>query len=96
MCGINGIAYSPRSGKQIDEKRLIAMRDVLHHRGPDGDGLFIDGNILSHTKQSATINFFRFDNFHGLVCSAIANSPAGNVFITSFGSSHPRRAVATP
>lgn len=53
MCGINGIAYSPDSGRQIDEKRLIAMRDILHHRGPDDGGAFVDGNIgLGHRRLS--------------------------------------------
>jgi len=53
MCGINGIAYSPTSGRKVDEKRLIAMRDILHHRGPDDGGVFIDGNIgLGHRRLS--------------------------------------------
>ncbi|MBK7393994.1 MAG: asparagine synthase (glutamine-hydrolyzing) [Chloracidobacterium sp.] len=53
MCGINGIAYSTRSGRQVDEKRLIAMRDILHHRGPDGGGVYVDGNIgLGHRRLS--------------------------------------------
>ena len=53
MCGINGIVYSTRSGRQVDEKRLIAMRDILHHRGPDDGGIFVDGNIgLGHRRLS--------------------------------------------
>ena len=53
MCGINGIAYSPTSRRQVDEKRLIAMRDVLIHRGPDDSGVFVDGNIgLGHRRLS--------------------------------------------
>ncbi len=53
MCGINGIAYSTRSGRHVDEKRLIAMRDILHHRGPDDGGIFVDGNIgLGHRRLS--------------------------------------------
>lgn len=53
MCGINGIAYSTRTGRQVDEKRLIAMRDILHHRGPDDGGVFVDGNIgLGHRRLS--------------------------------------------
>lgn len=55
MCGINGIAYSPRARRQVDEKRLIAMRDILFHRGPDDGGIFINtddgGNIgLGHRR----------------------------------------------
>jgi asparagine synthase (glutamine-hydrolysing) len=53
MCGINGIAFSPRSGKQINEDQLFRMRDVIEHRGPDGAGAFIDGNIgLGHRRLS--------------------------------------------
>jgi asparagine synthase (glutamine-hydrolysing) len=53
MCGINGIAFSSRSNKQVNEKILVAMRDAIHHRGPDDDGLFIAGNIgLGHRRLS--------------------------------------------
>jgi asparagine synthase (glutamine-hydrolysing) len=53
MCGINGIAFSPGSGRQIDENLLCRMRDVIDYRGPDGAGAFIDGNIgLGHRRLS--------------------------------------------
>ncbi len=53
MCGINGIALSKRSGRQVDEATLVQMRDILHHRGPDAGGLFIEGNIgLGHRRLS--------------------------------------------
>ena len=53
MCGINGIAFSPLSGRQVDEAKLAAMRDVLHHRGPDDGGLFAGRNIgLGHRRLS--------------------------------------------
>lgn len=53
MCGINGIAYSTRSGKQIDEQILTKMRDVQFHRGPDGAGNFVEGQIgLGHRRLS--------------------------------------------
>lgn len=53
MCGINGIAFSPKSGKQVRRATLITMRDVLHHRGPDDSGVFVDGNIgLGHRRLS--------------------------------------------
>ncbi len=53
MCGINGIAFSPRSGRQVDQARLVQMRDVLHHRGPDDGGIYIDRNIgLGHRRLS--------------------------------------------
>ena len=53
MCGINGIAYSPLAGRQIDPLRLEKMRDILYHRGPDDGGLFIGGGIgLGHRRLS--------------------------------------------
>jgi asparagine synthase (glutamine-hydrolysing) len=53
MCGINGIAFSSRSNKIINEDVLRKMRDVQHHRGPDDAGEFIDGQIgLGHRRLS--------------------------------------------
>ena len=45
MCGINGIALSSRAKRTIDVHVLERMRDVITHRGPDDEGLFIDGRI---------------------------------------------------
>src|SRR5690242_9326704 len=51
MCGINGIAFSRRSGRTVSRPLLEAMRDVIRHRGPDGEGLFIDKNVgLGHRR----------------------------------------------
>ncbi len=53
MCGICGIALSSRSGSTMNVRALERMRDVLTHRGPDGSGLFIDGNVaLGHRRLS--------------------------------------------
>src|SRR5215216_1818388 len=53
MCGINGIAFSSRSGRTVSRKVLEAMRDVITHRGPDEEGLFIDRNVgLGHRRLS--------------------------------------------
>ncbi len=53
MCGINGIAFSPASKRQINERILRAMRDSVTHRGPDDEGIFIDGNIgFGHRRLS--------------------------------------------
>ncbi len=53
MCGINGIAFSTRSNRLIDENMLRQMRDVQHHRGPDDAGEFFDGQIgLGHRRLS--------------------------------------------
>lgn len=53
MCGINGIAFSSRSHRVIDAHVLERMRDVITHRGPDDQGLFVDGNVgLGHRRLS--------------------------------------------
>ena len=53
MCGINGIVYSRKSGRDVDPERLIRMRDVIEHRGPDGAGIFAEGRIgLGHRRLS--------------------------------------------
>lgn len=53
MCGINGIAFSPRSGKQVDPATIVQMRDCLQHRGPDDGGVFVDRNVgLGHRRLS--------------------------------------------
>src|SRR5262245_3141017 len=50
MCGIAGIVkLDPR--ERPDERRLARMRDVLTHRGPDGEGLMVDGPVgLAHRR----------------------------------------------
>ncbi len=53
MCGINGIAFSSKSGRTINRAVLERMRDVITHRGPDDEGIFIDGPIgLGHRRLS--------------------------------------------
>ena len=38
MCGIAGIVLRDPE-RRVDEARIVAMRDELAHRGPDGQGL---------------------------------------------------------
>jgi asparagine synthase (glutamine-hydrolysing) len=53
MCGINGIALSSRSSRTISRELVEQMRDIITHRGPDDEGIFIDGNIgLGHRRLS--------------------------------------------
>src|SRR5215470_13268347 len=50
MCGIAGI-ISLNFREPVEEARLKRMRDVLRHRGPDGEGLWIDGPVgLGHRR----------------------------------------------
>src|SRR5829696_4329422 len=53
MCGINGIAFSSRSHRRVDAAALKRMRDVITHRGPDDEGIYIDENVgLGHRRLS--------------------------------------------
>lgn len=53
MCGINGIAFSPHSRREVSSDVLTRMRDILHHRGPDDGGIFVDKNVgLGHRRLS--------------------------------------------
>jgi asparagine synthase (glutamine-hydrolysing) len=52
MCGIAGILNLAKS-RSPGPDELTAMMDRLHHRGPDGRGLHIDGPAgLAHTRLS--------------------------------------------
>ena len=53
MCGINGIAFAPATKRKVNERILRAMRDSITHRGPDDEGIYIDGNIgFGHRRLS--------------------------------------------
>lgn len=50
MCGIAGIVHFDRD-RPVSQSRLIAMRDAMLHRGPDGAGVHLDGNVgLAHRR----------------------------------------------
>jgi len=50
MCGITGI-FNLNKDKKVDSVSLQNMNDSLVHRGPDGEGFFIDNNIgLGHRR----------------------------------------------
>lgn len=51
MCGITGIINL--NNKPVNESIINAMTEAVAHRGPDGKGLFIDGNVcLGHRRLS--------------------------------------------
>ena len=53
MCGICGIVIPDQAQRAVDQSALLRMRDALVHRGPDGEGLFVDGPIgLGHRRLS--------------------------------------------
>lgn len=46
MCGINGFTYR-------DESRIRMMNEQTKHRGPDGNGIFVDDQVsLGHNRLS--------------------------------------------
>ena len=52
MCGISVIVHFEQ-GRQVEDRQLQAMNDIMAHRGPDADGTFIEGNIgLGHRRLS--------------------------------------------
>ncbi len=52
MCGIVGL-FSMTEGRMIDVDLLNKMNQEQRHRGPDGDGIFVDEGIgLGHTRLS--------------------------------------------
>ena len=55
MCGIVGIVgLNPL--ERVDETRLKRMRDVLRHRGPDGEGLWADGAVGLGFRRLAIVD----------------------------------------
>ena len=52
MCGITGIYHFERN-RAIDEYLLKTMTDIIKHRGPDGEGYYVNNNIgLGHRRLS--------------------------------------------
>jgi len=52
MCGIAGILHFDNH-RIADSLKLKAMTDILSHRGPDGEGFFLNKNIgLGHRRLS--------------------------------------------
>jgi asparagine synthase (glutamine-hydrolysing) len=55
MCGIAGILkFDSRDGAEAD--RLRRMRAVLSHRGPDGEGLIVDGQVGMVHRRLAIVD----------------------------------------
>src|SRR5437667_2422630 len=55
MCGIVGIVnLDPR--ETVDEALLKRMRDVLRHRGPDGEGLWAEGPVGFGHRRLAIVD----------------------------------------
>jgi len=49
MCGL--VAIIGRPGRPVERPVLERMSEVIRHRGPDGDGLVVDGSVgLAHRR----------------------------------------------
>lgn len=52
MCGIVGILYKSGS-RQAGQKEILPLLACIRHRGPDDEGIYVDGNVaLGHTRLS--------------------------------------------
>lgn len=52
MCGIAGIVYRD-PGQTAPPEVVARMSALIQHRGPDGDGVYVDGNVtLIHRRLS--------------------------------------------
>jgi asparagine synthase (glutamine-hydrolysing) len=54
MCGIAGMVRA--DGRPAEARLVQAMTDVLSHRGPDGDGMFIEGPVAVGHRRLAIID----------------------------------------
>ncbi|MCU0334308.1 MAG: asparagine synthetase B, partial [Chitinophagaceae bacterium] len=54
MCGIAGIIHF--DGKPVEQSDLKKMTDAIAHRGPDGEGFFIDGGVGFGHRRLAIID----------------------------------------
>src|SRR4051812_4072621 len=59
MCGISGMLAL--DGGAVDERAVRAMADALVHRGPDSEGLFVDGPVGLAARRLAIIDLARGD-----------------------------------
>ena len=52
MCGITGFVCAKHELEEA-KKTLKAMADLIAHRGPDGEGFYVDGQAaLGHRRLS--------------------------------------------
>jgi len=76
MCGL--VALLHLDGRPVDPRELVAMRDLLEHRGPDEAGSFVDGSVglgqlmLHSTPESLHETLPWKDPQSGLVITADA------------------------
>jgi asparagine synthase (glutamine-hydrolysing) len=53
MCGLCGVAVPDRSSRRVDRDLIERMNATIAHRGPDGEGIFVQHGIgLGHRRLS--------------------------------------------
>ncbi len=60
MCGISGIFNF--DGSPVDTAKLREMNRIIHHRGPDGNGVFVEGNVGIGSTRLAIIDLREIAN----------------------------------
>src|SRR2546421_12594819 len=53
MCGIAGI-HTP--GERVERDRIAAMLAQMRHRGPDGEGLWVEGDVALGMRRLAIVD----------------------------------------
>src|SRR5947208_14656462 len=56
MCGIAGIFHYPDPGRPVSADELRRMTRRLEHRGPDDEGIHLDGSIGLGNRRLAIID----------------------------------------
>src|SRR6188768_697031 len=60
MCGISGIFNF--NGAPVDGQKLREMNRIIHHRGPDGEGVFTENNVGIGSTRLAIIDLREISN----------------------------------
>src|SRR5438132_9416912 len=60
MCGISGIFNF--NGKPADSTQLQKMNELIHHRGPDGDGVYTENYMGIASTRLAIIDLREIAN----------------------------------
>jgi asparagine synthase (glutamine-hydrolysing) len=60
MCGISGILNF--NNKPVEKEQLLEMNRLIHHRGPDGSGIFIEDNVGLGNNRLAIIDLREISN----------------------------------
>src|SRR5438309_792134 len=55
MCGICGV-YEYQKQKPVDKEILAAMLQAIHHRGPDDEGICLDGSLAMGMRRLSIID----------------------------------------